>query len=210
MSLARAWKRQLLGASGAALMVPGAIGCALIVLAFAGGFSRLGSLGQAFSGPATPAGTVSPPGHGGPSPATRLTSALRAVGAPAGAAGAASLVSRGGAQARQGGAGHSGAHGRSGGPASPSFPGTHQPAPPATLRPPTQPGGGTPPPPTVVNGVVSAATALEAKVPGPVGAVSTRTLQSLGAAVDRILPAHPPSTPTGSTPASLPLGLLAR
>ena len=54
VTLARSWTRQLFGASGAALLVPGAIAAALVVLAFAGGFGRLSSLGQALSGPSLP------------------------------------------------------------------------------------------------------------------------------------------------------------
>lgn len=54
MTLARAWTRQLYGASFAALLVPGSVVAALLVLAFAGGFGRFAILGQAFSGPSTP------------------------------------------------------------------------------------------------------------------------------------------------------------
>ena len=52
MTLARAWTRQLLGASGAALLVPGAVAVALISLVASGGFARIADLGQAVSGPA--------------------------------------------------------------------------------------------------------------------------------------------------------------
>jgi hypothetical protein len=54
MSLARAWRRKLYGAGTVALLVPGAIVGALTALALAGGFGRLGTLGQVFSGPAIP------------------------------------------------------------------------------------------------------------------------------------------------------------
>jgi hypothetical protein len=57
MSLARAWTRQLYRASGAALMVPASVIASLAVLALAGGFGRLGALGQALSGPSVPAAT---------------------------------------------------------------------------------------------------------------------------------------------------------
>jgi hypothetical protein len=59
------------------MLVPAAIAGALAVLAFAGGFGRLATLGQAFSGPAipgTPRAQVS-----GPIGAT-ATHALQAVG----------------------------------------------------------------------------------------------------------------------------------
>jgi hypothetical protein len=55
MSLARAWRRQLVGASSTALLVPGVMIAALIALAGAGGFGGLGALGQTFSGPGLPA-----------------------------------------------------------------------------------------------------------------------------------------------------------
>jgi hypothetical protein len=58
MSLARAWTRQLYGASGAALLVPGAILLALALLGLAGGFGQLGTLSQAFAGPAVPGGST--------------------------------------------------------------------------------------------------------------------------------------------------------
>ena len=51
MSLARAWRRQLLGASTAALIVPSAMLAALVVLALSGAFSQVGVLGQLFVGP---------------------------------------------------------------------------------------------------------------------------------------------------------------
>ena len=44
--------RGLSGASGAAVLVPGGILAALLLLALAGACGRIGGLGQAFSGPA--------------------------------------------------------------------------------------------------------------------------------------------------------------
>lgn len=64
---------QLYGASTAALLVPGAIVAALVALAFAGGLGRLGTLGQAFSGPALPSAARA---GGGPA---RAESSLRSV-----------------------------------------------------------------------------------------------------------------------------------
>ena len=46
MSLARLWRRQLLGASSVALIVPSAMLAALVVLALGGGLSQVGVLGQ--------------------------------------------------------------------------------------------------------------------------------------------------------------------
>jgi hypothetical protein len=54
MVLVKAWMRQLVGASGAALIIPVAMLGAVIALAFAGGLGRIGSLGQALSGPQLP------------------------------------------------------------------------------------------------------------------------------------------------------------
>src|SRR5690242_4856013 len=66
MSLARAWRRQLYGASSAALIVPSAMLAALIVLALGGGFGQVGVLGQIFAGPPAPsaAGTIAAGGAG--------------------------------------------------------------------------------------------------------------------------------------------------
>jgi len=62
MSLARAWTRQLYGASGAAVLAPATIIAAVAVLAVGGGFPGLGPLGQLFAVPAVPAGRPTP-GH---------------------------------------------------------------------------------------------------------------------------------------------------
>ena len=62
MSLARAWRRQLFGASSAALIVPSAMLAALLVLALGGGFGSIGVLGQLFAGPSLPG--IGAPGGG--------------------------------------------------------------------------------------------------------------------------------------------------
>ena len=49
MRLARAWRRQILGASLAAVLIPAAIIVPLAVLASAGEFRRIGVLGQVFA-----------------------------------------------------------------------------------------------------------------------------------------------------------------
>ena len=54
MSLARVWRRQLLGASSVALMVPAAMLAAVVALDLGGGFSQVGLLGQIFAGPPVP------------------------------------------------------------------------------------------------------------------------------------------------------------
>ncbi|HUZ29847.1 MAG TPA: hypothetical protein VMU90_11430, partial [Solirubrobacteraceae bacterium] len=55
MVLARAWRRRMFGALGAAVLAPGMMIGALVVLAVAGGFASVGALSQAFSGPEVPA-----------------------------------------------------------------------------------------------------------------------------------------------------------
>ena len=54
MSLARVWRRQLLGASSVALMVPAAMLAAVVALDLGGGFSQVRVLGQIFAGPPVP------------------------------------------------------------------------------------------------------------------------------------------------------------
>jgi len=54
VSLARAWRRALLGASGVGLLVPLALVAALTVTATIGGPTGLGALEQVFGGPAVP------------------------------------------------------------------------------------------------------------------------------------------------------------
>src|SRR6266567_809934 len=84
MPLVRAWRRGLSGASGAALLVPGEIFAALLLIALAGSFGRLGGLGQAFTGPAAPGRTpVASAAHG---PAGRAPALLSVVAGPAVAA----------------------------------------------------------------------------------------------------------------------------
>ena len=55
MVLARAWRRRLFGAVGAATLAPGLLIVALAGLAMAGGFASLSALSQTFSGPPAPA-----------------------------------------------------------------------------------------------------------------------------------------------------------
>jgi hypothetical protein len=64
MSLGRAWRRHLLGASSAALIVPSATAAALAVLALGGGFGSIGLLGQLFAGPSLPGVVLGSSGGG--------------------------------------------------------------------------------------------------------------------------------------------------
>lgn len=179
MPLVRAWTRGLSGASGAALLVPGGIFTALLLLVIAGSFGRLGGLGQAFSGPAavgssqTAGGLTSQPAHG-----AGLLSVVRLpTRAHAGAAGG-GLVNPGPA-ARGGGSRGAGGRGNSGAPGSPG----------ASSRPPAcgscnQPAQPPAPPPTLLEGVVAAGTSITSKLPGPVGQLTTQVLGEVSATID--------------------------
>jgi hypothetical protein len=229
MSLARAWRRQLFGASGAALLVPGTIAGALVVLALAGGFSRLGAIGQALSGPAAPV-SLAAMDTGAARASAHLRGALAAlgpgrapaVGSPAAARGSGGTASGGGASSGSGtgnpgvgGSGHGGAGG-SGGTGgsrggSGGTPGGSGSGSGAGAGAGSGGGGAGAPgaPPTVVDGVVSASTKVTANVPGPVGTVATTTLQALGSTLDRVLPLRLPGggaagmAVTGAPPKSL-------
>jgi hypothetical protein len=221
MGLARAWTRQLYRASGAAVLVPGVIACALAILAFAGGFSRLGAIGQALSGPANPIPSSATAEKSGAGPSAGLRRALAAAAAPVSPVSGIRVATRGGAggtgagghygsgHGRPGskgagggfGSGGRGRGGRGGGGSHTGGSGTG-----------TAPGRPIPPaPPTVVDKVVAPLTAVASKVPGPVGALATNTLQSVNATLDRILPLRLPNGPTAvtSTPTSFSTGVAA-
>jgi hypothetical protein len=204
VSLARAWTRQLYGASGAALLGPGAIVCALVVLAVAGGFGALGSLGQAFAGPSVPASprVVGVPGspraaHALPvAPAGTAVAALAPVTARGGGApvvGPSSPVGQGIVSTGPGrGTGISGSGtGTGGGPSGGGRSGGGAPSGGAG------PTGGSP---SLVDNVVNLGTSLTNKIPGPVGGLATQLLQSLAKTVDGVLPQATRAAP--STPAT--------
>jgi hypothetical protein len=200
MTLARAWTRQLYGASGVALLAPVTMIAALAVLALGGGFGGLGALGQLVSGPAVPvsAGTVGaavPGPHGAHRTAPAVlpvvpaapvvTSAPTRVAAvspaptPAGSRGGGS-PSRGGTVLRVAPGGHGVA-----------------PAPPRIISPPLPPPvTPTPSPPTaplpaLINQIVAVGVSVTSKLPAPVGAIGTGVLQSLGQTLSTLL--TPPS-----------------
>src|SRR5437763_9703791 len=79
MSLARAWRRQLSEAWTAAVLVPGTMLAALLVLALAGGFGRIAAVGQAFAGPSVPAHAPGARSSGGAVGATASAGALQAL-----------------------------------------------------------------------------------------------------------------------------------
>ena len=209
MSLARAWRRQLYGASTAALIVPFAMLAALVVLALGGGFGQVGVLGQIFAGPpALAAGTGAGAGDGGGglavaasrslpvipalAPASRPRSSgrvIRAGGAPSsgvsrgtGGAGGAPIVTS--APIRSTPRPVSGA-------SSGSAPGS-SPQPSPSSGPVPQPSP--PPQPTAVDKVVTVVTQVTRQVPAPVGPAATQVVQAAGSAADGLLPPSAPGT----------------
>ncbi|MEA2196597.1 MAG: hypothetical protein QOJ25_648 [Solirubrobacteraceae bacterium] len=200
MTLARAWTHQLYGAWGVALLAPVTMIAALVVLAIGGGFGGLGALGQLVSGPAVPVGSSA---AGGASigqakhrttplvlavvPAPSATARTRAPAtSPAGAV-------RPGAGGSPGGGGTvqrvtpRGGHGA---------PGPTRIAPPGKLPTPTPTPAPTPSPtpappvaplPALVNQVVAVGESVTSKLPGPVGALGSGVLQSLGQTLDQLL-----------------------
>jgi hypothetical protein len=211
MSLAREWRRQLFGASIAALIVPAAMFAALVVLALGGGFSQVGVLGQIFAGPpAVGAGATAVRGEGGAARALPVIPGVpvaiarrppshvivsgrhrlpfvpnRTGGAIRSPAGTAPIVT--------------GSHGGSGPPPNapsrpaPSVPAaptpstTTQPAPPPTPQ----------PQPTSIDQVVKVATQITQELPAPVGQAATQAVQAAGSAADGVLASvpHPPVRP---------------
>jgi hypothetical protein len=188
MPLVRAWTRGLSGASGAALLVPGGIIAALLLLALAGSFGRLGGLGQALSGPAEPGSApsvnslVSAPAH--------AAALLPVVATPSGAA---AVVARPGGAGVGGGSLRPGGHTGATAGASSSGSGTGTPGPPSgTGTPPGSTCGAScsqpQPPPSPVDRVVSVGTSVTSKLPGALGQLTTQVLKQVGATVDRISP----------------------
>ncbi len=213
MSLARAWRRQLLGASGMAVLAPAATIMAIALLALAGGFAHLAGLGQAFSGPTlpfAPAGAGGVPGSAGHGRRTRTqVTGLGATLLLASATGA-GIAAAGGGAAGHGGAGRPGGGGGSRGPGGGHFTGGPRPVPGGggghLPPPPSNPPPTPPPHQTLVDGVVKIGTSVTSKLPGPVGSAATQALQSVGQTVDGILPA-PRSAAAGVVSGGLPGGL---
>lgn len=197
MSLGRVWRQELFRASAAALLAPGAVLAALVVLAVGGGFGALGSLGQAFAGPSLPlaksthalGGARSNRGHASavlvalaprrPAPSvTRSTAPAATTGPSPGHS-----TQPTGSSHHGGGSTGSGPPSNPGGPGSPGSPGTPGTPPPPTAPPPTSP----PHPSTLIDGVVALGTSVTEKVPGPIGALATQTLKSVGQTLDGII-----------------------
>jgi hypothetical protein len=195
MILVRSWRRQLVGAQAAALIVPGAMLAAVIVLALAGSFAWPGSLGQAFSGPSVPSGKLaaSPRAAGEHPTGTASIAAGQAATSAAlttAAAAATSLSATSGPRASSGGSAEPGAASGqrvAGGPGDRGGAG----AAPGTGRhgsAPQKPA----PSPTVTDRALSAATSVTRQLPPPVGPVSTGTLQSVGSTLDHAAPLPAP------------------
>jgi hypothetical protein len=203
MSLARAWRRQLYGASSVALIVPSAMLAALIVLALGGGFGRLGVLGQIFAGP--PAPSAAGGGASGLGPAA-VGRSLPVIPAAALVAGSSRPAPRTVAPAPRRGSARvipvsSGGTGGTLAPLGGAAPIVSSPGPtPVPSRPaPAASGSGsaqsqpTPrpgpsPQPTVVDQVVKLLTPVTQQVPAPAGPAVTQAVQAAGSAADGLLP----------------------
>jgi len=190
MSLVRAWTRALSGASAAALLVPGGIFAALLVLAFAGSFGQLGRLSQAFAGPAPPA-AVQPAAAATASGRTALLPVVTASARVSGTA-ARSTSAGAGAAVLGNGIGNGSTPATSTGPSSPgrAISPTGPTGPPTGTRPPCASACNPPPPqrPTVIDQVVSLGSSITSTVPGPAGQLASQALKQVGAAVDQVLP----------------------
>jgi hypothetical protein len=201
MSLARAWRRQLYGASSAAMIVPSAMLAAVIVLALGGGFGQVGVLGQIFAGPPAPSGSGGlSPGRGAATVARSLP-ALPAVAlrpstpgtrhrvAPVAPVGSGARRS-GAALAPVGGAVPIAANGGST-PARPaptgSVPSAPVPTGPAASAP-SPPAPQPSPKPTVVDQVIKVVTPVTQQLPAPAGPAVTQAVQAAGSAADGLLP----------------------
>jgi hypothetical protein len=187
MLLVRAWRRQLLGGLGAALIVPVSLLAALAVLAFAGGFAGLGALGQAFSGP-----SLTTAGQGG-APAARPTHTIStavppALAAPhAGPPAATGALLTGGDRRNGRAAPRSDVHSQPRGGAGSTSP-VPAPTGPAPSPAPT-------PHPTLTDEVIGTATTATSQLPAPAGPAATGALQAAGSTVDRALPLPAPGPP---------------
>jgi hypothetical protein len=209
MTLARAWRRQLTGASSAALIVPFAMLAALVVLALGGGFSQVGVLGQIFAGPPAPTvGAAADAQARGAAARSSLAaipvipgpsrSPARAVGGRPGGGrvvpvSTAAPIRTGGALAPVGGAAPIVTQGAGANPPTHSAPApapTH-----SSAQPPPSPQPQ--PNPTPVDQVVKVVTSVTQQVPAPAAPVATQAVQAAGSAADGVLGSGP-STPPGA------------
>lgn len=203
MILVRAWRRELSAGVGTALIIPASLLAALAVLALAGGFARVGSLGQALTGPpapAVPTGAVrASAGRTRANGSLAATASAAALPAAASKSGAGAGGTTGAPAPASLGVGHTHTQqgGTTGGQPTGTPPPVTRPTPPAPpvtqptspTPPVTQPTPPTPQPhPTIVDQVVSAAASVTKQLPPPVGPVATNTLQSVGATLGGLVP----------------------
>jgi hypothetical protein len=177
--------------------VPGAIVLALVLLGLAGGFGQLGTLSQAFAGPAVPGGStlaggvvsartaapVLPIARGGArAPLLAAAGAGAGVGVRTRAAGprASTGPLPGSGSTGPGTGSPEPGPGRGSGPTAGGSPGTGG-------------GGGQP---TLIDPVIGLGTSVTKQVPGPAGGLATQLLQSVGKTVDSVL--APPSSSSSS------------
>jgi hypothetical protein len=189
MSLARAWRRQLYGASSAALIVPTAMMAALIVLALGGGFGQVGVLGQIFAGPPAPTAA-------GGRAAVTVAHSLQAIPAAALVARASRRATRNVGTAPGRGRNRAvpvsarGTGGAVGGAAPIVGGGSHapvpsQPAPTQSSPPPARSPQPRPrPQPQPVDQIVSTVTPVTQQLPAPAGPAVTQAVQAAGSAAD--------------------------
>jgi hypothetical protein len=215
--LVRAWIRQALGASGAALVVPAVILGMLVLLTLSGGLGRIGNIGQAFSGPRLPARAAPTPSraskaHARPQPllAAQGRGPGRTVASPAAPTHAPGTAS--GRPAPSGGQGGFGGPGRGSGGSgataggAPAAGGSGGPSPgpggpsPGPGAPSPGPGGPSPshrpsPGPTLVSRVTGAAASAARRLPGPLGPAAAQTVETVGSAAGSLVPAGPAQSP---------------
>jgi hypothetical protein len=218
MILVRAWIRQALGASGAAVAVPAAMLGVLALLTLSGGLGRIGNIGQAFSGPRLPATVVPTPSsasRAGPRP-DRLLATLGNGPAPAVASAPAHTPGKsapGSAPSPSGGSGQQGGSGGSGGGSG----GTGGPAggaPPAGGSGGTSTGPADPSPshrpspgPSLVTRVTDTAASAASRLPGPLGPAAEQTIETVGSAAGAVVqsgaqvPVQAPNQAVASLPA---------
>jgi hypothetical protein len=204
MSLARAWRRQLYGASSVALIVPSAMLAALLVLALGGGFGQVGVLGQIFGGPPAPsvggglalgggAGVALGGGAGAAAPSLPVVARVGPRRAPGGHSraghGAVSVPVRSGSR------GSGGALAVVGGVApTVAATGAPKPARPApagsgpTASAPSPPAPQPSVKPTVVDRVIKVVSPVTQPLPTPAGPAVTQVVQTAGSAGDGVLP----------------------
>lgn len=197
MPLVREWTRGLSEASGAAVLVPGGIFAALLLLALAGSFGRLGGLGQAFSGPAAPGSVGAASTLGGTrthAPALLGVVTTAATSTRVAAIRAAATASPVAGGAHPGAATGTAQPGAASGESSPGHAGGGHPSAPGTPASPPQSGCGgsctqpAPPRPTLIDQVVAVGTSVTTKLPGQLGQATTQLLKQVSTTVDDVLP----------------------